>query len=83
MRQTAWIQILSPPSTGGRINADDVLRRIAGKLLESVKPTGGIIGRLGADTFMLYLQHRDDYAPLLEELSVPSSMTAGGSISTS
>ena len=55
----------------GKAVADDLLGRIGEKLLESVKPTGGIIGRLASDTFMLYLQHRDDYHALLEELSLP------------
>ena len=55
----------------GKACADDLLCRIANKLREAVKPTGGIIGRRGADTFMLYLPHRDDYRALIEEISVP------------
>jgi diguanylate cyclase (GGDEF)-like protein len=61
----------------GKACADDLLRRISEKLRSAVEPTGGIVGRLGGDTFMLYLPHRDDYRALLEEISVPVEQDKG------
>ena len=55
----------------GKAGADDMLRRIGAALCEAVRTTGGIVGRLAADTFMLYLPHREDYRELLEAASVP------------
>ena len=53
----------------GRAYGDEVLRQIAGKLLEIVEKTGGIAGRNEADNFLIYCPHRTDYGALLETVS--------------
>jgi len=53
----------------GRSFGDEVLRRIAEKLLEIVEETGGIVGRNMADIFWIYCPHRTDYAAILDEVS--------------
>ena len=55
----------------GKACADDMLRRIGDALREAVRGTGGIVGRLASNTFMLYLPHREAYRELLEAASVP------------
>ena len=50
----------------GRNHGDELLKRIGEKLLETVERTGGIAGRSGGDTFLLYCPHREDYEALLE-----------------
>ncbi len=54
----------------GKAFADELLTRIAESLRMSVKEAGGIICRRGADTFMIYCPHREDYADILELASV-------------
>ena len=51
----------------GKAYGDEVLRRIAQLLRESIGEGGGIVSRLEADTFMAYCPHRDDYETLLEK----------------
>ena len=53
----------------GKAYGDEVLRRIAQLLRESIGANGGIVSRLEADTFMAYCPHRDDYEALLEKAS--------------
>ena len=53
----------------GRSFGDEVLRRIAEKLLEIVEVTGGIVSRNMADIFWIYCPHRTDYAAILDEVS--------------
>ena len=53
----------------GKAYGDEVLRRIAQLLRESIGANGGIVSRLEADTFMAYCPHRDDYETLLESAS--------------
>lgn len=62
----------------GRARGDELLRTIGEKLLEIVQMTGGIACRREADTFMIYLPHRDDYEQLIECLSTAESGDAEG-----
>lgn len=48
---------------------DSVLKRIGAKIRELVGPSGGIVCRRAADTFMIYCPHGQDYRALLEEAS--------------
>ena len=54
----------------GREFGDEVLRRIAEILLESMKGTDGIVCRREADTFLIYCPHRSDYEDILEKACV-------------
>ena len=49
----------------GRAYGDQVLRRIGENVRGLVHDTGGIVCRRGADTFMVYRPHREDYRKLL------------------
>ena len=53
----------------GRERGDEILRSIARKAQEFAEGTGGIACRSGADTFMIYCPHIDDYRKLLKKLS--------------
>ena len=55
----------------GKSYGDRVLKRLAGNVRAAVQEAGGIACRREADTFLLYLPHREDYAAFLERLSVP------------
>ena len=59
----------------GRAYADDVLRRVGEKAREMVHDDGGIVCRMGADVFMVYCPHRDDYKALLDNAS--TGLTGG------
>ncbi len=50
----------------GRPYGDEVLRRIAEKILEIVEQEGGIAGRSEADNFWIYCPRRSDYGAILE-----------------
>ena len=50
----------------GKAYGDEVLRLIAGKLLEIVENVGGIAGRNEADSFWIYCPHHSDYGAILE-----------------
>lgn len=52
----------------GRSFGDQVLASIAAGMRETVKQSKGIACRYDADTFYLYIQHREDYQGLLEQL---------------
>ena len=54
----------------GRTAGDDVLKKIAQKLLEAVQESGGIVCRKEGDTFLIYCPHRSDYTELLRSTSV-------------
>ena len=54
----------------GKAYGDDVLRGIGEHLRETVSPSGGIVCRQEADTFLVYCPHREDYEAILEEASV-------------
>ena len=60
----------------GKSFGDEVLRRVAGKISGLLEDQGGIACRRGADTFLVYCPHRQDYADMIEEMSV--TMTAEG-----
>ena len=53
----------------GKAYGDEVLRRIAQQLRESIGASGGIVSRLEADTFMAYCPHRSDYEAILDGAS--------------
>lgn len=54
----------------GREFGDEVLKRIAKKLLDAVRDSDGIVCRREADTFLIYCPHRNDYDAVLEEACV-------------
>ncbi len=57
----------------GKQAGDLVLRHIGEKALEILEENGGIACRTGADTFLLYCPHREDYDRLLERISEPDA----------
>ncbi len=62
----------------GRSYGDKVLRWLGEKALALMDREGGISCRSGADTFLIYCPHREDYDALLEELSVRLEAGEGG-----
>ena len=54
----------------GRAHGDELLRRIAKKLQEAIRETGGIVCRWESDSFLAYCPHRDSYDAILESASV-------------
>ncbi len=61
----------------GKVRGNEILKRIANNAMSYVKESGGIVCRSGADTFMLYCRHLDDYQALLDRLS--ADLDDGGS----
>ena len=57
----------------GRETGDAVLKLVAGKLLEAVETSGGIVCRRGGDTFLMYCPHRSDYNDILKSVCVEMS----------
>lgn len=57
----------------GREHCNDILKAVAQKLLEVYGHSGGIVGRRGADTFLLYGPHREEYETILENACVEAS----------
>ena len=55
----------------GRAFGDDILRQIGSLLQELLRDSDGIACRLEADSFLLYLPHREDYREIAERISVP------------
>ena len=53
----------------GKARGNEILKRIANNAMSYVKESGGIVCRSGADTFMLYCRHLDNYGALLDRLS--------------
>lgn len=53
----------------GRAFGDKILLVIAGQIAALLNQTGGLACRSGADSFYLYLPHRDDYNDLLCQFS--------------
>lgn len=64
----------------GKQYGDELLRRLAAWLLETVERKGGIACRRNADTFMVYCPHREDYEVLLEDLSAEMDRSGKGHI---
>ena len=54
----------------GKAYGDSVLRRIGEKVRGMVQDNNGIVCRRGADTFLVYCPHRDDYEEILENASI-------------
>lgn len=52
----------------GKTYGDDVLRSIGSSLRNVFEELGGIICRKGADTFMIYVPHRNNYEELLDKI---------------
>lgn len=53
----------------GREYGDQLLRRIGERLRTLARKLGGVGSRQGADTFLIYWPHQEDYAELLSRLS--------------
>ncbi len=53
----------------GKAWGDGLLQRIAARLRAAVRPQGGIVCRRGADTFLVYCPHREDYEAVLDAAS--------------
>ena len=60
----------------GKAYGDKVLCAIAQQLRDVVNPSGGIVCRLEADTFLVYCPHREDYEAIMDQASV--SLTDDG-----
>ena len=54
----------------GREFANELLRRVSERIREAVEPSGGIVCRHQADTFLVYGPHRDDYKAILDSATV-------------
>ena len=54
----------------GKAYGDTVLRRIGEQVRGIVADSGGIVCRKGADTFLVYCPHREDYQQIMENASV-------------
>ena len=54
----------------GTEHGDEILRRLAEKVLQIAEEFGGIACRSGADTFMIYCLHIDDCRKVFKRLSV-------------
>ena len=54
----------------GKVYGDELLKRIGERIRDAVKEANGIVCRRGADTFLVYCPHRNDYADILETASV-------------
>ena len=63
----------------GKSFCDDLLKRIAEKVRESILETGGIVSRKEADTFLIYCPHRSDYEDMLHLVSVELGDESGSS----
>lgn len=57
----------------GKAVGDDLLRRIGERVRESVGEAGGIVCRRGADTFLVYCPHRQDYEAILDHAAITLS----------
>ncbi len=57
----------------GKSYGDDILRRIGEQVRAMVRGAGGIVCRRGADTFMVYCPHREDYQEIMDTASVELS----------
>lgn len=57
----------------GKSVGDEILRRLAGSVRESVRENGGIVCRSEADSFLIYCPHRSDYGEILNRagISIP------------
>ena len=53
----------------GRAYADDVLVRVGNTIRELVHGPDGIVTRSGADVFLVYCPHRDDYKSMIEKIT--------------
>ena len=53
----------------GKQYGDAVLGRIGDRIRKISRDIGGVACRRGADTFLIYCPHRDDYESLLERIS--------------
>ena len=53
----------------GKQYGDGVLRRIGERIRQTARITGGVGCRQGADIFLLYCPHREDYEDLLKQIS--------------
>ena len=61
----------------GAACGDEVLRRIGGNLHKLAAESGGIVCRRGADAFMFYCPHREDYREILERAAEGTAVGEG------
>lgn len=54
----------------GREFGDEVLKRVADRLLAAMNDSDGIVCRRDSDTFLIYCAHRNDYQDILESACV-------------
>ena len=62
----------------GKGYGDEMLKRLAGMLLELARTRGGIAGRSSADTFLIYCPHCRDHEAILEGLARGLDGTGNG-----
>jgi len=55
----------------GKDFGDNVLRRIGGHIRRMTEKAGGFGCRRGADTFMVYWPHREDYEQIMDRAVIP------------
>ena len=53
----------------GKTYGDTVLKRLGERIRQMARKMGGVGCRRGADTFLIYAPHRDDYSELIEKLT--------------
>ena len=53
----------------GKEYGDTILRKIGERVRQLARKMGGVGCRRGADTFLIYAPHREDYAEILEKLT--------------
>ncbi len=53
----------------GKDYGDTILRKIGERVRQLARKMGGVGCRRGADTFLIYAPHREDYAEILEKLT--------------
>ena len=54
----------------GKSYGDEILQRLAERVRDTVRETGGIVCRSEADTFLIYCPHRSDYDEILDSASI-------------
>ncbi len=52
----------------GKAYGDEILKKLAGRVRAMVLEAGGFVCRREADTFMVYLPHREDYPQVMEDI---------------
>ena len=61
----------------GRAYGDRVLARLGGRIRQVTREIGGVGCRRGADTFLIYCPHREEYASILDRVSADNEEESG------